>query len=166
MLFIISKARQVCPSLDIQTLSEYCVWAQKSEKSKLHAKYTYGALVEVSPSFHHHLSQNLLSSTFAPLWTYDENMEFSYNLWMGASQWGLGMFLCVCSLQITSFVSVFGMKTDNQVSQKSDKCHIIFNHEHHQGYLHSAVTDLRQSVSGLCFFCFFFSRFLKDSKLH
>lgn len=89
---------------------------EKSEKSSLHAKCTYGTLVRVSPSFHHHLSQNLLSSTFAPLWTYDENTEYSYNLWMEATRGGI-VEVSVCSANKSPpFVYVF--KTEYWISDK------------------------------------------------
>lgn len=111
------------------SLSECCVWAQKSEKSMLHAKCMYGTLVGVTPSFHHHLSQNLLSSTFAPLWTYDENMEFSYNLWMEASRRGfVDVFVCVRPTNRSHLFLCLAWK-QLITSQKGDKRNDIFIHE-------------------------------------
>ena len=117
----VSSATQGLPIkiMNLNLLSEYCVWAQKSEKSTLHAKRTYGALVRVTPSFHHHLPPNLLSSTFAPLWTYEENTEFTYNLWMGAARRGssVDVSVFVCS-GYSSFSFVSGTKSDNQAAKK------------------------------------------------
>lgn len=109
------------------SLSEYCGWAEKSEKSMLHAKCMYGTLVRVTPSFHHHLSQNLLSSTFAPLWTYEENMEFSYDLWMEASQRGF-VDVSVCVQPADHLNLFFGLPWKHVIkSQESDKHSIIFH---------------------------------------